>query len=187
MASLPTPGSQWTRRPSNLAKGEQRRPEILRLNPNGKVPVLVDGETSLWESNAIAAFIAGRADSDLWPKGEQRYDIMRWCYWEANRWNPPIGKIIGQRIFKRSNPDQRIIDEGISQFRAMAAILNGHLEASKYVSGEALTVADFVVGVWLGYAQSCDLPMVEFGHIQRWYQRLGRLPAWDKVVPPTIP
>jgi glutathione S-transferase len=170
----------------DVMKGEQKQPEFLAFNPNGKVPVLVDGSMKLWESNAIASYLAGKADSDLWPKSEKRYDIMRWCYWEANHFNPPIAKILGQKVFNRDNPNQAIIDEGIKGFRSMAAILNGHLESSPYLVGDTLTLADIVVGVWLGYEQLCALPLSEYGHVQRWYGRLASLPAWKEALPPPM-
>ena len=51
----------------DLARGEQRQPDFLAINPNGKVPALTDGDRSLWESNAIMAYLAEKAGSDLWP------------------------------------------------------------------------------------------------------------------------
>jgi len=66
------------RRPS---RGEQLRPDFLAINPNGKVPALVDGGRAIWESNAIIIYLAEREDSDLWPAGERRLDILRWMFW----------------------------------------------------------------------------------------------------------
>jgi len=55
-------GSEVEMQTVNLQEGEQRRPELLELNPNGKVPVLVDGDTTLWESNSIGCYVAGKAE-----------------------------------------------------------------------------------------------------------------------------
>ena len=168
----------------DLRAGAQKRPEFLKLNPNGKVPVLLDGDSVLWESNSIACYLAGKADSDLWPKSDQRYDILRWMFWETNHWIRPIGAIIGQKIFNAENPDQAIIDKGIADFRDLAAILDGHLGSRSYLSGDGLTVADFAAGVWLGYTPVCGLPTAEFANISKWYDRLTSLPAWEHVLPP---
>ena len=168
----------------DLRKGDQRQPEFMKLNPNGKVPVLLDGDAVLWESNAIVCHLASKADSDLWPKSNQRYDILRWMFWESVHFIRPIGAIIGQKVFNADNPDQAIIDQGLADFRTVAAVLDGHLASRDYLSGDGLTVADFVVGVWLGYTPAMALPTAEFGNVSRWYDGLSALPSWAQVVPP---
>lgn len=168
----------------DLFKGAQKQPDFLAINPNGKVPVLVDGDTTLWESNAITCYIAGQAESDLWPKSNQRYDIMRWMFWEANHWSRAVGTVIGQKIFNADNPDQAIIDQGHADFRKFAAVLDGHLASREYVSGDGLTVADFAIAVWLGYTQVCELPLSEFSRVSAWHDRLNALPAWGEMHPP---
>lgn len=178
-------GVQVERQLVGLTEGAHKKPEYLALNPNGRVPTLVDGELKLWESNAIACYVAGKAaDSALWPRTEQRYDIMRWLFWEANHWYQAISLIVGQKYFNRNNPNQAIIDKGLADFRTLAGVLNGHLENSSFLSGNGLTVADFAVGVWLGYAPMLELPVSEFPRVGAWYQRLAALPAWSEVLPP---
>ena len=168
----------------DLRAGEQKKPEFLALNPNGKVPVLVDGDTTLWESNAIACCVASKADSDLWPKSNQRYDILRWAFWETNHWSKAIFLLISQHIFNADNPDQAIIDKGLDEFRTYAAVLDGHLKGRDTLSGDDLTIADFVVGVWLGFNEVCQMPVSEFPEIERWYGGLTALPAWSEMLPP---
>jgi len=73
--------------------GDSKKPEYLAINPNGKVPTLVDGDTTLWESNAILCYLGGKSDTDLWPKSAKRYDILRWMFWEANHFTQAINKI----------------------------------------------------------------------------------------------
>jgi len=168
----------------DLLKGAQKQPDFLAINPNGKVPALVDGDTTLWESNAITCYVAGQAESDLWPKSNQRYDILRWMFWESNHWSKAVGTVIGQKIFNAANQDQAIIDKGIADFRTFATVLDTHLAARDFVSGESLTVADFSIAVWLGYSQVCGLPLSEFRHVSAWHDRLSALPAWGEMHPP---
>ncbi len=168
----------------DLFKGGQKQPDFLAINPNGKVPALVDGDTTLWESNAITCYVAGKAECDLWPKSNQRYDIMRWMFWESNHWSKAIGSVIGQKIFNADNPDQTIIDKGHADFRTFASVLDAQLASRDFVSGDTLTVADFALAVWLGYTQICELPVSEFSNIGKWNSRLSALPAWGEMHPP---
>ncbi len=169
----------------DLRAGEQRTPEYLALNPNGKVPTLVDGQTTLWESNAILCYLAGKNDTDLWPKSAKRYDILRWMFWESNHFSQAITQIIVQKIFRRDNPDQAAIDAGLKDFRKYAAVLDGTLHGAHYVTGDSLTLADFAVGVGLGYEKICELPLDEFQHVKRWWQGLIDTPSGQTLLPPS--
>ena len=171
----------------DLRAGEQKRPEFLELNPMGKVPVLVDGGTVLWESNAIACRIGARGAGGLWPReAERQYDLMRWLYWECAHWIRPIGAILGQVVFNRDNPDAAIIEKGRNDFRPLAGVLDGHLATREFLSGEGPTVAEYAVGVWLGYTELCGLPLAEFAHLSAWSARLRELPGWPAAAPPNM-
>jgi glutathione S-transferase len=83
----------------NLFQGEQRSADILRLNANGKVPILVDGDFVLWESNAIVNYLAH--GSALLPTGaRERADVERWCDWHLAHLGPAISKVGFQRFVK---------------------------------------------------------------------------------------
>jgi glutathione S-transferase len=62
----------------DLRTGEQRKPAFLSINPNGKVPVLEDGDKLIWESNAIMGHLAHAAGSDLWPRDGRQIEVLRW-------------------------------------------------------------------------------------------------------------
>ena len=73
----------------DVGKGEHLDSEFLGVNPNGKVPALVDGDVKMWESVAIMAYLSDKADSDLWPRDERQIEIVRWLVWDAaqfTRW-----------------------------------------------------------------------------------------------------
>lgn len=177
-------GAALDRETVDLRAGAQRSLDFLDLNPMGKVPVLVDGGTTLWESAAIAVYVADRAGSDLWPDGERRYDVLRWLAWEGAHWTRPIGAILGQVVFNADNPDGAIVDKGRDDFRVLAGVLDGHLATRDFLAGQAPTVADYAVGVWLGYADLCRLPLAEFARLSAWGARLADLPGWPETAPP---
>ena len=89
----------------DLAKGEHKAPEYLAINPNGKVPALVDGDAKLWESNAIMAYLAKAAGSDLWPRDDDRQiEVMRWLSWNGEHFTRHAGTLYFQHIIKPALP-----------------------------------------------------------------------------------
>jgi glutathione S-transferase len=153
----------------DLRAGKQRTPEYLALNPNGKVPTLVDGETVLWESNAIMCYLAGKGDTDLWPKSAKRYDILRWMFWESNHLTNALNRLFGQKFFSGNNPDQAIVERANKDFRKYAEVLDANLADNAYVTGDTLTLADFAIGVCFGYIVPLELPTEGLDNIPRWW------------------
>ena len=171
----------------DLAKGEQKSPAYLAINPNGKVPALTDGNLRLWESNSIMAYLARAADSDLWPAGAQQIDVLRWLSWNSEHFTRHAGMLYFQHIIKphflKSAPDLKVVEEATGFFRQFARVLNDHLRGRKYLVGDGLTLADFAVAVTLPYAEKAKIPVGEFPEVERWHARLNELPAWREPFP----
>src|SRR3954463_2122082 len=79
--------------PVALGKGEHMTPKFRAMNPNAKVPVLVDGDTALWESNAIMCYLARKAGSDFWPQDERQTEVLRWLMWDTTQFAPQAGTL----------------------------------------------------------------------------------------------
>ena len=167
----------------DLRAGEQRTPEYLALNPNGKVPTLVDGDTVLWESNAIMCYLAGKGDTELWPKSAKRYDILRWMFWESNHLTNALNHLFGQKFFNRDNPDQGIIDHATKDFRKYAEVLDAQLANNAHVTGDTLTLADFAIGVCFGYIQPLELPVEGLDNINRWWGTFSTTESGKLLLP----
>jgi glutathione S-transferase len=172
----------------DLAKGENKAPAYLAINPNAKVPALVDGDTKLWEANAIMAYLARAAGSDLWPRDEDKQiELTRWLSWDAQHFTRHTGTLYFQHIIKPrllgGSPDPAAVEEATGFFRRFAAVLNEHLRGRRYLLGDTLTIADFATAVTLPYAEKARIPVGEFPEIQRWHARLSELPAWREPFP----
>ncbi|MFS2034873.1 glutathione S-transferase family protein [Polaromonas sp. CT11-55] len=170
-----------------LEKGEHRTPQFCAMNPNAKVPVLVDGELVLWESNAIMCHLAEKAGSDLWPRDERRIEVLRWLMWDATEFAPAASTFYFEHIIKprflRSEADPAEIARVTPDFERYASVLEAHLKGRDYLVGNALTVADFAVGITLPYAGKTGLPLQAFPEIRRWHAQLDELPAWREPFP----
>jgi glutathione S-transferase len=170
----------------DLAKGEQRKPELLALNPNGKVPVLVDEEFVLFESQAIMAYLADKTSGHgLYPTElRARADVNKWMFWSANHWGPAISMINWERMVKKvlgqGEPDPVQLERAEGMFHGFAKVLDAHLAGREWLSGSALTLADIAVGCPLMVAVPAQIPLAPYANIQKWFARVQELDAWKK-------
>jgi glutathione S-transferase len=166
----------------DLRKGEHRTPDFLAMNPNGKVPVLEERDSILWEANAIMCRLSDLSQADLWPHDERQIEVMRWLSWDAHHFTRHAGTLYFEHIIRPAlgmgSPDPEAVEEAKGHFRRFAQVLDKHLGDRDFVVGHALTVADFALGVTLPYAGAANIPVDEFPNVQRWHARLDDLPAW---------
>jgi glutathione S-transferase len=170
-----------------LGRGEHKAEPFTAMNPNQKVPVLDIGSRTIWESNAIACFLARFAGSDLWPQDDRQVDLIRWLNWDALHFLPAVAPCYFQYVIKPmfgiGEPDPAALAEPTTNFRRYGAVLNDHLKGRKYLLGDTLTAADFAVGITLPFAKTAHIPLGEFPEIERWHERLNELPAWREPLP----
>ena len=182
-------GIELELREINLPAGEQRQPAFLRINPNGKVPTLEDGDFILWESGAIMQYLASKKPGNsLWPADDRtRADITRWQLWRFGEWGKGAGALIWERLVKKfigaGDADPAKIKEGLELFNIGAAVLNGHLERRDYLVGTKPTLADFSVAVPMVYAVPAGLPLESYSGIRQWYGRIEKIESWKKSLP----
>ena len=173
----------------DLLSGEQRKPDFLRSNPNGKVPTLEDGDFALWESNAIMQYLASKKlNNSLWPSDDRiRADISRWQFWRMGDWGKAAFTLIWENLIKKwvtgGDADPEEVKKGEELFHNQATILNGHLEGRDYLVGTKPTLADFSVAAPMMYAVTGRLPLDRYESISSWYNRLEKLDSWKKSLP----
>ena len=171
----------------DLKKGEQTAPAYLSINPNGKVPCLVDGDKSIWEADAIICHLAQRADSRLWPKDTRQTDVVRWLSWNSHHFYRHGGSLYFEHLIKPQiglgDPDPSTVAQEQGLFRKFAAVLNQHLQGRQWLVGDDLTIADFSVAVTLPYAKRAAMPLEEFPEVQRWHDQLSAIDAWREPFP----
>lgn len=172
----------------SLEKGEHRTPEYCAMNPNAKVPTLVDGDRVLWEADAIMCYLAEQAGSDLWPRDSSRQiEIIRWLSWNLQHFYKHAGALFFQHVIKArfnlGDPDPAAVEQAQDEFRRFAVVLDGHLQEHRWLVGDGLTVADFAVAVTLPYADRAHIPLGKFPAIKRWHDQLNEIEAWREPFP----
>jgi glutathione S-transferase len=171
------------------AMPDLKKPEYLALNPNGKVPTLVDGDLRLWEGRAIMQYLASKkAGNTLWPSDPQRQaDIARWQFWEATHLSRGTGPFAFEKLFKKIfmklDADPVALAAGEKEWHTFAPVLNAQLKTRKWMLGDVLTLADFSVGGCFSYAEASGLPWDNYSHIKAWWSRLNEIPAWKNTAP----
>jgi glutathione S-transferase len=164
----------------NLFKGEARAAAFLAKNPNGRVPVLEDGDLLLWESNAIIGYLA--AGSPLVPTERRgRAEVARWLCWQLAHLAPATRMVAVERVVKKltggGEPDQAAIAAGTEEFGKLSAVLDRSLGDKPYLAG-ALSIADFALASHYSIAESAGLDVRPHERVHAW---LGRMLSRDSM------
>jgi glutathione S-transferase len=167
------------------------REALAEVNPNRKIPVLVDGDFVLWESHAIMQYLAERTfGQTLYPGGmRERADVQRWLYWSSAHLAPAIGPINYERMWKKfvegpnAAPDQALIDRHENAFHQTIAVLEGHLVNRSQICGRDLTLADISVASTLMYMEATKLPVEGYPNVLALVRRVRALEAWQATEP----
>jgi glutathione S-transferase len=173
----------------DLMAGGLNAPDFAALNPNRKVPVLVDGDTVLWESSAIMAHLCIKAGSDLWPaqRPADQVEVLRWQSWNDCHWSPAVGPFYFEHIVKPTfgigPPERESLKAREPELLKYAGVLEGHLAGRNHVACERLTVADFQMGTMTSYWREAEMPLQAFPNIVRWIDGLKRIPAFAQPWP----
>jgi glutathione S-transferase len=172
----------------NIFKGESRSPEFLAKNPNGKIPLLEDGDFLLWESNAIITYLAAKhPEKGLLPSDpQQRADVDRWLFWQASHVMPAIGKLAFERVVKKffgddSPPNQAVIEAGLGELRSVCEVLDKNLANKEYLTGK-LSVADFAVAAFLTIREMIGFDISPYKNLSAWQARMEARDSLKKAL-----
>ncbi|KAA9001323.1 glutathione S-transferase [Affinibrenneria salicis] len=161
-------------------------PEFLAVNPNAMVPVLVDEDLVLWESNTICRYLAsvyGDAGRELVPpQPRARAQVEKWMDWQAtelnNAWRYAFMALV------RKNPawgDGQAVEASIQNWNRHMTILDAALgQGGPFVCGAAFTLADIVLGLSTHRWYSTPFTRPELPHVARFYQQLCQRPGFLK-------
>ena len=165
--------------------GGNDKPDYLKLNPNGKVPTIIEDDGwVMWESNAITRYLAARhAPGTLYPNDlRQRASAERWMDWQSNTVSPQMVMVF--RGLVRTPPEKRdmaALKQGIAESARAWGIMDAALAKHSYIAGPEFTLADIAFGVhvhrWLNMKVEGrpDMP-----HLSAWYQCLLQRPVYVK-------
>ncbi|MGI9351199.1 MAG: glutathione S-transferase family protein [Rhizobiaceae bacterium] len=165
--------------------GKNNDAEYLALNPNGRIPTIVDEDFVLWESNSIIRYLANKHDSGTrYPRDpEERARGERWMDWQLSVLRETTHEMFWGLV--RTKPEDRDY-EAIAASRQQSAdafaILDRYLGETDYAAGSRFTICDIPIGIFAHRWFGLDIEREEFPNLLRWYNELGERSAYKKHV-----
>jgi len=164
----------------DISKDETWGPEFLSLNPNGKIPAIIDPDgpggqpLALFESGAILIYLAEKTGKLIPADAAGRYETIQWVMWQMGGLGPMFGQLgFFHRFAGKAIEDKRPLERYVAESKRLLGVLDGRLEGRDWIMGEQYTIADIAMLGWvrnlIGFYEARDL--VEF-------DTLKNVPAW---------
>lgn len=179
-------GLPYTHHAINIGKDDQFTPEFIAINPNSKIPAIIDqdgpggGPYTVFESGAILMYLAEKTGKFLPTEPRARYDVIQWLMFQMGG----IGPIFGQvHHFKRSAKEQ--VPYAIARYdkeaRRLYGVLNARLEGRDFVV-ENYSIADIAIYPWTARYEWQQVNLADFPNVKRWFDVISARPAVEKAM-----
>jgi GST-like protein len=171
-------GLPYTVKKVNLGALEQKRPEFLRISPNGRIPAIVDrdeGDFAVFESGAILVYLAEKAGRLMPTDPKGRSLVMQWLMFQVGGLGPMMGQA---NVFFRYLPEKipLAIHRYQSETHRLFGVLDSRLAQHDYLAGDS-SIADIANWTWVRTCRWSGVPLDDFPHLGRWLARVGERPA----------
>ena len=172
----------------NLMAGDQKKPEYLKINPNGRIPTIVDRDEeglAVFESGAIMIYLAEKTGRLLPADRRGRTRVIQWVMFQMGGVGPMMGQA---NVFYRYFPEkiQPAIDRYQNESRRLFEVLNGVLAGDEWLAGD-FSIADIANWCWVRTHKWSGVSVDGLDHLQRWMGQLAARPACRKGVDVPFP
>ena len=174
-------GLEYTIHPINIGQDDQFTAEFSAINPNSKIPAIIDQDGpdgkpyTVIESGAILMYLAEKTDKFMPKEMAARYEVIQWLMFQMGG----IGPIFGQvHHFKRAAKEQvpYAINRYYTECRRLYEVVDGRLEGREYLAGD-ISIADFATLPWVFRFDWQEIDLNDFPNVKRWYDKLMARPA----------
>lgn len=172
--------------PLDFATMEQKKPEFLAINPNGRIPAIIDrdnGDFAVFESGAILIYLAEKTGKLLPQDPKRRSQAIQWLMFQMGGVGPMMGQA---NVFYRYFPEKipAAIERYQKEGRRLCEVLDGHLAHHEYLADE-YSIADIATWPWVRIHDWSGISIEGLVHLQAWMARMEARPACQKGI--TIP
>ncbi|CAM6026221.1 unnamed protein product [Sphagnum balticum] len=172
----------------NVRKGEGKKPEYLKLQPFGLIPVLEDGDLTLYESRAIIRYIANKYEGQgtaLYGKDiKERAKVDHWLEVEGQNFNSAIRRSLG--VVSKPPIDEVLLTETIGKLGKVLDIYEDHLSKTQYLAGDFFSLADLshMTAGWKLFDKYKQGSILFEGrpHVKAWWENISSRPAFKKLL-----
>ena len=177
-------GMPYTVVPVDIGRGDQFKPEFLKLSPNNRMPAIVDPDgpggkpISLFESGAILIYLADKAGRLLPEDPHGRYTAIQWLMWQMGGFGPMLGQAHHFRLYAPEKIPYAI-DRYTNEARRLYGVLDRRLGEAEYLAGE-YSIADIAAFPWSRGAERQGVDLAEFPNFRRWFEAINARPAVQK-------
>lgn len=167
----------------DLSAGEQKRPDFLAINPNGRIPAIVDhsaGDFAVFESGAILIYLAEQTGRLMPTDAAGRSRVLQWLMFQMGGVGPMMGQA---NVFYRYFPEkiQPAIDRYQGEVRRLFAVLDAHLHNHEYLAGD-YSIADIANWAWVRTYRWSGVSLDGLPHLQRWKDAIAQRPAVQRGI-----
>lgn len=173
----------------DFSKQEQHAPDYLKLNPNGKIPTIVDRAEgrAIFESGAILWHLAHKFGRFLPADERARSEVMQWLCFQVGHVGPMMGQAMYfQRIAAPNGHHEAFaIKRYVDESRRLLGVLNTRLEGREWIAADQYSIADMMIYPWARAFPWARVQVDDLPHLQAWFARIDARPAVQKAL--TIP
>jgi GSH-dependent disulfide-bond oxidoreductase len=163
--------------PVDIGSGEQFRPEYLALNPNNKIPTIVDTDTgtSVFESGAILIYLAEKSKQLLPEASSERIAALSWLFWQAGGLGPMAGQAHHFRVYATEKVPYGI-ERYTNEVNRLYGVMDRRLGDVEYLAGD-YSIADIACWPWIKSHERQGQDLGDFQNVKRWFETIGDRPA----------
>ena len=171
----------------NIGKGDQFKPEFLKISPNNKIPAITDSDGpdgqpfALFESGAILLYLAGKTGRFLGKTDREKYNTLQWLMFQMGGVGPMLGQAHHFRIYAPEKIEYAY-NRYTNEAKRLYGVIDKQLQQTEWLAGDEYTIADIATFPWLRSWKNQGIDWEDYPHAKRWFDTIAARPAVERGV-----